>query len=234
MKKTLSIFVVAMLVLLLSMGGVNAAQDLTVALTSDASVNRVAQGGEVVITLSLNGFKAGETGMNAFGTTLTFDKNIFEAVSASSFQMQNGWTLGAYNAANGELVSTNPEFITANHEVLKLTLKVKANATVGSTTVKFSDTSVAGGPGNSCLPSDKELNLTIISPSNSTHVETNTVKVTTNTTNTTTNKTTNTTTNTTNTTKMPNTGVEDYILPAIAIVAVIGIFAYVRYNRMDK
>lgn len=224
MKKTLSIVVVAMLVLLLSMGTVNAAQDLKVALSSNANNSRVEQGGTVVVTLTLNGFKSGETGINAFGAVLDYDKTVFETVQATDFVMQNGWTGPTYNPANGMLTSTTGTFVTDNHEVLKLTLKVKANATLGTSVVTFKDVQVAGGDGD-IMPADQELRLTITAPAAG-----NTVKPDTN------NKVTPTNTETpTNTNKtMPNTGVEDYILPTIAVVAVVGIFAYVRYNRIDK
>lgn len=220
MKKTLSIMAIAILMLTLSMGAVNAVTDFKVALTADST--RVEQGGTVVITVSLKDFTANETGINSFIATLDYDKTVFETVKQADFAAQNGWSAIVYNENEGKLTTENSSFMTENHEAFKVTLKVKANATIGNTTVTLKEINGADTD-TDVYPADQKITLTVRAASGNTPAPSN---------NTPTNNTT--PTKPANNTTMPSTGVVDYILPTIAVVAVIGIFAYVRYNRIDK
>lgn len=220
MKKTLSIMAIAILMLTLGMGAVNATTDFKVALTADST--RVEQGGTVVITVSLKDFTANETGINSLIATLDYDKTVFETVKQADFAAQNGWSAIVYNENEGKLTTDNASFMTENHEAFKVTLKVKANATIGNTTVTLKE--INGSDADTDVyPAEQKITLTVRAASGNTPAPSN---------NTPTNNATPTKPN--NNATMPSTGVVDYILPTIAVVAVIGIFAYVRYNRIDK
>lgn len=221
MKKTLSIMAIAILMLTLSMGVVNATTDFKVALTADST--RVDQGGTVVITVSLKDFTANETGINSLIAKLDYDRTVFETVKQADFAAQNGWSAITYNENEGGLATENASFMTENHEAFKITLKVKANATIGNTTVTLKEINGSDSE-TDVYPADQKITLTIKAASGNTPAPTNNTPV----------KPANNTPAPTNNTTMPSTGVVDYILPTIAVVAVVGIFAYVRYNRIDK
>lgn len=224
MKKTISILVIAILMLVLGMGAVNAVTDFKVSLT--ANNVRVDQGATVVITVNLKDFKANETGIDTLKGTLDYDKTVFETVTSADIVGQNGWAGLTYNQNNGEFVLQNSTFISENHEFIKVTFKAKANATIGNTTVSLKDMNASDGVSD-IFPTDQQITLTIKEASG--NVNNNNI-INNNTTNN--NNIVNNTNSNTNT--MPNTGVEDYILPSILIIAVIAIFAYVKYTRIDK
>ena len=228
MKKTLSILIIALLTIVLCMGAVNAAQTFSVALSADKT--SVEQGSTVVVTVTLKDFVATETGISALIGTFNYDRQVFETVKKTDWTFLNGWTMGNYNENGGEFTSINGGFMNETHEAIKVTLKVKENATTGSTTITFKE--LNGSDGNiDIYPTDQNLSLTITGKSVTPDPDptptpdpdptpTPDPKPT--------------PTPDTKPDTMPTTGVEDYILPSIAVIGVIAVVAFVRYNKMTK
>lgn len=228
MKKTLSIITITLLILLISISNVQAAGPYKVTMSTEATA---AQGGEITVTVKLSDFANG-TVVEEFAAVLQYDKAIFEVVKESDITTLGGWSKGAFNEnepnTNGFMINvSNPNYASSNTDIFSFKLKVKPDAKLGSTTLTLSDFDSTDGV-NLLIPDTEPTTITIQAASVATPEPTAT----------TTPKTTAKATTPTPTAKsnesMPKTGVEDYIMPAIVIVAVIGIFAYVRFNKMDK
>lgn len=226
MKKTLSIILIAAIIVALSTTMVSATTSFVASLT--ASSTKVEQGASVVVTITLKDFTANETGINTVIGTLDYDKEIFEELTEDSIELANGWSGLAFNPLEGKFTVTNSKFMAENHEFMKITFKAKEKAAVGNTVVNLKGINASDGV-DDIYPSDQKITLTVKEKTASNNTPTDTDKD---------NKPTNTNKDNTNKNtekdEMPETGVVDYIVPAIIIVAVIGIFAYVRYNRIDK
>ena len=223
MKKLTSMVLVAILVLMVGITAVYAATDFKVVLKSDTAT--VEKGKEVVVTLSLKDFTAGETGINVLNATLVYDKTVFETVAQTDIKGVSGWSAPVYNAGTNELLTDNSAFIAEDHDAIKVTLKVKETAKVGNTVVEFID--IAGSNTEfEILPDAQKITLTVKEPATSEpdkKPDTNTTK-----------PQTNTNTNTNTATKNPDTGFEDFTIPAILTIAALGFVAYSRYTRIEK
>lgn len=219
MKKTLTIIMVMVLTIALSFSTANAVISFKVALS--ASSTSVSQGQEVVITVNLRDFTSGETGINAMLGTIDYDQTVFETLAATSLASSSGWSSPTFNPANGEFAMDNSSFMSENHTLMQITFKVKSNAPTGSTKITLKELNAADGL-EDIIPSDQSITLTIkagsgTSSSSSKPTSSSTSKV-----------------PSSSTSSMPSTGVVDYVLPAIGVIAVLGVIAYVRYNRIEK
>jgi len=218
-NKLISVILITLLALLVSITPVLATTSFNVSLS--ANTTRVAQGDEVVLTISLKDFTAGETGINAIGLTLDYDKSVFETLETSSLATsQGGWGAPTFNPANGRIAMDASGFVAENHEMLKVTFKVKASATVGSTTITVKD--VEGADGVSDIrPADQKITLTItkkdVPANNNTPAPVN-----------------NTPKNVNVNAGLEDMGTASVIVPAVAVCLVVGIMAYVRYTKIDK
>jgi len=227
MKKIINIIVITIISLMLCMCNVNAANDtLTAVVTADKT--QVKQGDTVTVTFSLKDFVTGETGISAIVAKLNYDTTIFEKVTMADISGQNSWVMGAYNENEGSFTATNSMFPNTEHALLTVKLKAKENAKLGSTTVSFTEIN----PANTDIDftaADKSISLTITEKSveptptpTPTPTATSTPTPTPTATPTVTSKT------------LPTTGVETFIIPAIAIIAILGTVAYIRYNKIEK
>lgn len=218
-NKLFSVILITLLALLISITPVLATTSFNVSLS--ANTTRVAQGDEVVLTISLKDFTAGETGINAIGLTLDYDKSVFETLATSNLATsQGGWGAPTFNPANGRIAMDASGFVAENHEMLKVTFKVKENATVGSTTITVKD--VEGADGVSDIrPADQKITLTItkkdVPANNNTLAPVN-----------------NTPKNVNVNAGLEDMGTASVIVPAVAVCLVVGIMAYVRYTKIDK
>lgn len=218
MKKTLSIVLIAILTLAICMSAVYATTSFTIALS--ASATKVDKGGEVELTVALKNFTAGETGINAIHLTVDYDKTVFETLEAANMTAQGGWSSPTFNPANGEAVLDNATFMAENHDMLKIKFKVKETAAVGNTVITIKDVNASDAV-NDIYPSDQKITLTIQEKATA---PVNNVVPTNNTPAPAENK----------ATENPTTGFEDYTVPAILAISVLGVIAYVKYRRLEK
>lgn len=225
MKKTLKFVLVLLLALVMCSTAVyatDATESTTFNVALAANQTNVAVGGEVELTISLNNFTEGKTGINTFYFVLDYDKAVFETVAGENFTASNGWGAVMFNSATGEGITDNSMFIAEDHEAVKVKLKVKDNANVGNTTITVRDVESSDGS-NDIHPADQSISLSVVEASTDPTPEQEPD-------------------NTVNTVveepepapSNPSTGIEDYTIPAILVISVLAVIAYVRYRKLEK
>lgn len=245
-RKKIVITLMTVLVLMFLMVGKSfAAGSYSASLTPNSS--KVSKGSEVKVTLKISGISV-EGGINALTATLKYDSDIL-TLNKSDVSGENKWSV-TFNEDNNKLAIDTSEPVTADTEIATFTFKV--NESTSATTaaiqlvsiaaansslndeVKISDitTNISIGtsinPSPSTSPSESPSESPSQSPSNNTNnrvsnnVNNNTV----------TNK--NSNSSTVNNEAMPYTGAEDYVLPLMLAIAVLGIISFVNYKKIDN
>lgn len=86
----------------------------------------------------------GGDGIGAIVGKLEYDKNVFEKVSTDDINACSGWNSVAYNDIDGNDMEgsftterASGDIIKTDNELMEITLKVKDDATIGSTVVKI-------------------------------------------------------------------------------------------------
>ena len=124
--------------------------------------------------------------------------------------------------------------VTENSEFMKITVKIKNTARIGYTTLGIAD--VIAKSGNDEIPIPNLLLSLIVSEPLSGSTNNNIVNIVNN--NITTNNVVpnNVVNNTPNSVDkdVPKTGIEDYFMPAIIIISIIGIAALIRYKKIGQ
>lgn len=213
----------------------------TITINLVATPLSVARGEQTTITLSAADINI-INGLYGVSGKIEFDENVFEPITADAFTLGTGWATPSYNESGTnkgsfEIQRTSSP-ITQNTDIFKLPLKVKANATVGSTTIKITGIKAANSEpqgstnDDEVTVTDKTIAVTITAPEvGGFNVVNNNVNNTNNssTFNTATN---NTNTNTVAATSIPKTGLSDYAFPVIAMLAIIVVISYVKYKKV--
>lgn len=224
MKKTLSIVLTVLLALCMcsTVFATDATTSTTFNVALSTSAQKVEVGGEVEVTISLKNFTPGKTGVNTFYFVLDYDKAIFETLAGENFTAANGWGAVTFNPATGEGVTDNSTFMAEDHEAIKIKLKVKDDANIGNTTITVKNVESSDSV-NDIHPADQSISLTIAekstepTPEPKPENEVNTVV-----------------TEPEPAPENPSTGIEDYTIPAIIVVSVLAVIAYVRYKKLEK
>ena len=213
MKKTLSIVLVAMMALIICSSAVFAVTSFSVAVS--AKNTKVEVGEEVEVTVSLKNFTAGETGINSIVFAVDYDTAVFEVLEQADWSAANGWDTPTFNPTNGEAVTLNSQFMAEDHDMAKIKFKVKDTAKLGNTVITIKEVQ-ASDASNEIYPSDQKLTLTIEEKAKQDTTDKNTVV------------------KPDKADKNPSTGIEDFTIPAILVVSVLGIITYVRYRNLEK
>ncbi len=256
MKKNVKILLISLLILsIISITGSVSAFSVEMKLESSSKIK---PGNTIEVMLKISNIDAGN-GINAIGATLEYDKNVFDEVTQDSFVGVNSWSIGSYSTETQILTILRSSKVNTASDILKLTLRVKDNANVNSSTIRYKEITTSGGSpldGGTGDIDVQEVSVTIPKDT-STNTEqppvTNEVTTNTTTNETTTNTTTNLTTNTmqgtntvnTNTTKtntvktntnngsasgkLPQTG--ENIGGIIAGVSIIAVIAIVAFIK---
>ena len=164
MKKLVSIFAIIVVVLMFSIGNVQAAG---FSFLTKANATTVKPGDTVTIDLSVADIDAGELGINTIEAVLEYDKNVFEAVSPTDFAGLNNWSI-TYNNESGEnegkfVAVIVQDGVTENQSIGKLTLKVKSGVKDQTTNVVFKGIKTNDGT-NEIPTTDKTVSIKIDSP----------------------------------------------------------------------
>lgn len=106
------------------------------------SSSKLEAGKDVKVTLTIKNIDADDGIRSITVGKINYDTNVFEAITASSFVGENGWS-ATYSANSGKLAIINGNPMTANNAVVTLTLKAKQAITDESTTIKFENIVVA-------------------------------------------------------------------------------------------
>lgn len=106
------------------------------------SASKLEAGKDVKVTLTIKDIDADDGIRSITIGKVTYDTNVFEPITSSSFVGENGWS-ATYSTSSGKLAIINGNPMTANNSVVTLTLKVKEGITEKSTQVKFENIVVA-------------------------------------------------------------------------------------------
>lgn len=250
MKKAIKLFIMITFVMILLTTIVFASSfDLKITLSDVASAN-IQQGQTLTFILKLTNIDAGD-GIGAISGKFEYDTNVFEEVKAEDISAGNGWGSISYNDQNdrsGEFVTERAagDLVSETNDLMSIKVKVKENAKLGKTEIKVSNISASNGNEDIEI-SDVRAELTIVDAQGNS-VDNNTISNntisnnTTNKNNTTNNTTSNTINNTANNvqkngsanTDIPKTGIEDYFMPSIIVLATIAFISYVQYKRVKS
>lgn len=233
-----------LVLMFLMVGKSFAAGSYSASLTPNSS--KVSKGSEVKVTLKISGISV-EGGINALTATLKYDSDIL-SLSKSDVKGADKWSV-TYNEDNNKLAIDTSEPVTEDTEIATFTFKV--NESTSATTaaiqlvsiaaansslndeVKISDITTNISIGTSINPSTSPSESPSESPSQSPSNNNTNNRVSNNVTNNVvTNKNSNSTT--VNNEAMPYTGAEDYVLPLMLAIAVLGIISFVNYKKIDK
>lgn len=219
------------------------AYSFTVSLTPSATT--VAPGKELIVTLKVSNIDAGDSGISALSGVLTYDTSAFEAVTESSVDELNGWTV-QFNASTGKITAYKASFVNAEEDVLQITMKTLSGNTVSgkSGTIKL-DSVVATNNETDISAKSVSTSINISSGStNRVHNKTNNVV------NNVTNKPKNVVNNVVKPTvnnvvpepqvenevkeEIPYTGTTDIVLIGVIGAIVIAIIVYSKYKKVGK
>lgn len=227
------------LITIITLTGVVNAASVTMNLTSSSKLKA---GDTVQIVLKISNIDAGN-GIDAIEGAFEYDKNVFDQVTQNSFEGINEWNIGMYATETQRFTLTRSSKVNMASDVLRVTLKVKENINVDSTTLRFYEVKASGGAVSDGGTGDIEIREVNIKIQKDTTIQNPVVnEVTTNeTVNTIVNETkTNLVTNQIkdngNTTggKLPQTGENTAsIIAGISIIAVIAIIAFIKYRNLD-
>lgn len=189
MKKAIGIIALITLVFVSAFSAystVLAAGEATFTMTCDApKAKSVGQTKELVLYYGVKDFvnleQYEDKGVNVFRATLEFDEEIFEPIEINldskgnftgiktktksgelAMLGQSNWSGVTYNPDNGKMVITAGSYINSDDMVVKITLKVKATAQVGKTTVtlkeiEMGNTKVNVYPTNKTVTTEVEI-----------------------------------------------------------------------------
>lgn len=235
-KKIVITLLTVLVVMFLMLGKSFAAGSYSASLTPNNS--KISKGSEVKVTLKLSGISV-DGGINALTATLKYDSDVL-SLKKSDVKGMNDWSV-TYNEDNNKLAIDSGEPVTEDTEIATFTFKV--NDSTSATTAAIQLVSIAAG--NSSISeevkiSDITTNISIgtsINPSTSpsespstSPVDNTANRVVNNTPSE--NKTSNSTT--TKNEAMPYTGAENYVLPLMLALVVLGIVSFVNYKKIES
>lgn len=184
-----------------------------------ASSSKLKEGDTVTVKVNLTSINAGE-GIDTITAQLNYDEDVFEALTSSNMTAGADWTPSFANSTKMLTLQKNSK-VKAAETVLTITLKVKAAINVDSTTITLKDIVASGGRVVDGGTGDITVNNASVTISKE-----KVPQATTNTTvkdNTISKKPT-----------LPKTGIEQYGIIAIAVIAIIAVFSYAVYKKIAK
>ena len=158
MKKTISILIITMFVLLISITPTFATTMFNIGLS--ATSTSVGQGENVDVTIRLKDFTPNEKGVNAIRVTIDYDKTIFDTLSDANITSKSGWSTPTFNPANGKLALDNQAFMAEDNDMVTIRFHVKSTAELGKTTITIKDIDAADSISD-IYPQAQEISLLI-------------------------------------------------------------------------
>ncbi len=206
---------------------------------------------EFIVAVKISNIDAGSNGINSLSGYLSYDTKVFDAISESSIEAVNGWTVN-YSADTGKVTLLKPAFVKSEEDVFQITFRTKAGTDGKKGTISYKNI-VASNSESDITASDISTTVTVSSTVNATANTTpqNSAVVLKPTNNTVKKPTVNTPTNivpsnvtpVNNTVavkqpenkveeEMPYTGAEDVAVRAIFVVLVVAAISYFRYQSL--
>lgn len=179
------------------------------------SSSKLKEGDTVTVKVNLATINAGE-GIDTITAQLDYDEDVFETLSSTNMTAGSDWT-PSFASSTKMLTLLKSSKVKSAETVLTITLKVKTAINVDSTTITLKDIVVSGGRVVDGGTGDISVNNASvkISRASTTNniIKDNTV---------------------TNTVTLPKTGIGQYGIIAIVVVAIVGIFSYALYKKIAK
>ena len=232
MKKVLVGILIIIMVMAVLVHPTKAANDFTIKMSVDKTT--ISAGDTIVVTFKLADVDITE-GVSVIEGKLEYDSNVFDKVLQADITSKTGWGAVTYNETEGKFVVERAagDAIKVDNDIMSVTLRVKGAAVAGNTSIKLAAVvgTVGIGSGDVTIP-DITYPLTIsVSAANN---NTTTNNTTTNNITANNNTTTNNTANSNTAGSIPKAGIEDYITPAIMLIAVVGIISFIRYRKIGN
>lgn len=208
----------------------------------EPSSSTVAKGGTVDIKINLSGINAGD-GLYNFSAVLNYDNTVFEDITESSIveEASAGWKR-TYSADTKKLLLDNASYVKDNQTIATIKLKVKSEVQVESSTFGLTEVKAANmegeiqgkeistviqiGEGEGAIPVTNEApadNNPIVIGDDNSSVDENFANEVNNLVD----------DDNTSNSDVPYTGMEDYIVPLIAVVIVLGVISFINYKKLD-
>ena len=157
LSKILTIFII--LIISFFPTTILAKQSLNAQTTSNKT--SIVPNDNIEVTLKFTDFVEIEKGLNAYKSTIQYDKNIFEELTEANFSSRNNWERLKYNANNNEFIAINRQGITKPSDLLTITFHVKKNAPTIDTEIKFNNIVTSNGKGDISV-SNSAVNISIV------------------------------------------------------------------------
>ena len=196
----------------------------------------------MIVNVNLTNINAGN-GIDALTAQLDYDTNVFETVTTSDIKSATSWT-PTFASQTNKMTALKNEKVKTSETVFSITLKVKSSISVDSTKVTLKNIVVSGGivaNGGTGDINVNDISVTISKAKAAESTTENTTKndeitISKNENKTTGSKTKNTVAkdNTTAKKTLPKTGLQEYGVIAIVVVAIVGTFSYFVYKRIAK
>lgn len=135
MKKILTSITVFMLIMIIYIAPSHA---LGFNLGVETSNDVVTRGGTLTVTVSTKNFDFGSQGIDACTGIIEYSTDVFEELTASDIQGNNGWGI-SYNNGKILCVPSSSGYITEEGDLFTITFKVKSDATMGNTQISIKD-----------------------------------------------------------------------------------------------
>lgn len=234
-KSLMTIIIIAIMLTISTIANASTGDSVGMSLTSSSKLKA---GDTVTVNVNLTSINAGN-GIDTITAELAYDTSVFETLSSSSFTASNDWTPSYASSTNMLTVLKNSK-VKSPETVMTITLKVKDTISVNSTTITLKNIVVSGGREVDGGTGDIYVNNALVTISKAEEASSSTEKPANNTIN---NPGTSNTakqnnvskdSTTTKTSTLPKTGLEQYGTIAIVVVAIIGIFSYVVYKKIEK
>ena len=162
--KKIVVNIITFIILILIATSVQASSKINASISSNANELRIKE--KVEITLQLNEYQDIHTGINAYKATVKYDDEVFEELTESDFTTVNGWTGLKYNKDTKEFVSIKKSGSKVSENVVKITLRVKENASAQTTVVEINN--ITASEGKEDLKVEKSnISINIIKDDNS-------------------------------------------------------------------
>ena len=239
LKTLISIMTIVMLIAINTIALADTNYAVSMSLTSDSKLK---EGDTVTVNVNLTNINAGN-GIDALTAQLDYDTNVFETVTTSDIKSATSWT-PTFASQTNKMTALKNEKVKTSETVFSITLKVKSSISVDSTKVTLKNIVVSGGivaNGGTGDINVNDISVTISKAKATESTTENTTKndeitISKNENKTTGSKTKNTVAkdNTTAKKTLPKTGLQEYGVIAIVVVAIVGTFSYFVYKRIAK
>lgn len=231
MKSLMAIVIIAIMITISTIANASTGDSVGMSLTSGSKLK---EGDTVTVNVNLTSINAGN-GIDTITAELAYDTSVFETLSSSSFTASNDWTPSYASSTNMLTVLKNSK-VKSPEAVMTITLKVKSAISVNSTTITLKNIVVSGGREVDGGTGDITVNNALVTISKDQSASSSTEKPANNpgTSSTTKQNSTSKDNTTTKTSTLPKTGLEQIGTIAIVVVAIIGIFSFVVYKKIEK